>query len=262
MKKIHFIDKGKGFPLVLIHGFPLSHKMWEPQISFFENHCRVIAYDVRGHGRSEMGDYQYTIENHADDLLSLLDELNISKACVLGLSMGGYIALRAYEKSPKKFKALILSDTKSEADSDEAKIKRFQAMSEVKIKGSAKYAKLALPGLFSKSAFEKRLPVIRKMEDIVAATPPKSIAATLLAMAARTDTTIGLAQIKVPTLVIVGKQDAITPVAVMKKMHQGIDGARLSVIPEAGHLSNLENPEQFNKIVFDFLQDNKLINHA
>src|SRR5512135_2423281 len=121
-----YVESGppSAMPVVFIHGFPFSHEMWQPQLEAVGKRHRAIAYDVRGHGGSFAGDGQYTIEGHVDDLLGLLDTLKIKKTVIVGLSMGGYIALRALERNPERFRAAVLCDTRSEADTDEGKLRR------------------------------------------------------------------------------------------------------------------------------------------
>ena len=124
--EVFYVERGisDAAPIVLIHGFPFSHEMWEPQIEVLQKRFRVIAYDLRGHGKSGVGDGQYTLEFFVDDLLGLLGHLKIERAVLCGLSMGGYIALRAVERNPERVRSLILADTQSKADSNEAKLKR------------------------------------------------------------------------------------------------------------------------------------------
>ena len=254
--KIYFVDEGNEveIPVIFLHGFPLSHEMWKPQIKFLSEKYYVIAYDILGHGKSDVGDGQYTIDHHVDDLFALMDLLKIKKAVLVGLSMGGYIALRAYERRPLRIRALVLSDTKSEADTDEGKIKRFAGMRDVKENGSAVYAETAVKTLFASKTFKKNPEMVQDIEKIVANTKPLGIAGTLLALAARSDTTPILSQIKVPVLILVGSEDVITPPRLARAMHKKIPHSELHIIPEAGHMSNLENPEAFNRHLLSFLE--------
>ncbi len=139
-------------PIVLIHGFPFSHEMWSPQIAFLEKKLRVIAYDVRGHGKSDVGDGQYTLELFVDDLIGLLDHLKIEKAVLCGLSMGGYIALRAIERNPERWHALVLCDTSSQADSNEAKLRRAATIRAIKREGVKPFADTFLESAFAQTA--------------------------------------------------------------------------------------------------------------
>jgi len=250
------LERGKreGISVVFIHGFPFSHEMWEVQLEAVSRSYHAVAYDVRGHGRSEVGDGQYMIEGHVEDLKELLDQLSLPRCVVVGLSMGGYIALRAREKYPDRFSGIVLCDTRSEADPNEGKLKRYAGAVAVKQHGSAPFAEGFLPGLFAPENLrrcQKEVDLVRKM---ISATPPLSIAGTLIALAARTDTTASLSSIGIPTLIMVGEFDALTPPAASQAMHERIPGSALHVVPGAGHMSNLENPEFFNETLLQFLK--------
>ncbi len=242
-----------GLPLIFIHGFPFSHAMWQPQVEYFKNKFRIVAYDVRGHGSSPVSDGQYTIEYFVDDLLQLLDELKIKRAVLVGLSMGGYIALRAVERFPERICALVLCDTKSEQDSNQAKINRFRLIKDVKENGSGKFAREFIKTVFAPLTFINNAELIEKIQDIIARNSPFGLAGTMLALASRTDTTSSLVSIKVPTLIMIGEHDALTPPAAGKAMQQRIPRSEFYIIPNAAHLSNLENPQEFNKRLGDFL---------
>jgi 3-oxoadipate enol-lactonase len=243
-----------GQPVVFIHGFPFSQEMWRPQVAPLSSDYRVITYDVRGHGESEVGDGQYTIEFFVDDLIALLDYLKIEKAVVVGLSMGGYIALRAIERNPEPFRGLVLCDSRSEADTNEGKIKRAASIQSVRTDGVKKYAEGFVRAVFAPKTFERDPEAIKFIKRIIEKTAPIAIAGTLLALASRTDTTESLSKISVPTLILVGEHDALTPVSAAKSMSEKIRQSEFHVISNAAHLSNLENPEEFNRHLLDFLQ--------
>jgi 3-oxoadipate enol-lactonase len=249
--------KRSAVPIVLIHGFPFSQQMWEPQVHALSPHYFVITYDVRGHGESEIGDGQYTLELFVDDLLGLLDFLGVEKAVVCGLSMGGYIALRAIERNPERFRALVLCDTRSEADSNEGKIKRAAAARQIKAEGVEKFAADFVKAVFAPRSFEADLEMVNFIQDIIEETSPTTIVGTLIALAGRTDTTASLPNIRVPTLILVGEHDTLTPPTAAEAMHKSIPNSELHVIPNAAHLSNLENPEVFNKHFLNFLSHQK-----
>jgi len=255
--KIHFLLQGdpQGLPVVFLHGFPFSHAMWRPQFQALNKNYYAIAYDLRGHGQSEVGDGQYTLEGHVDDLLSLLDHLKIDKTVIVGLSMGGYIALRALERNPERFRAAVLCDTRSEADSDEAKLRRAAQVKQVKQKGSANFAEGFVKAVFAASSFQERPQAVAEIRGIISQTSPLSIAGTLLALAARSDTTRSLPGFQIPTLLLVGELDAITPPEAAGAMHEKIPRSKLAIIPRAAHLSNLENPEDFNRHLLEFLRE-------
>jgi 3-oxoadipate enol-lactonase len=251
----HYVESGPGdaLPVIFLHGFPFSHTMWEPQLRAAGGQYRAIAYDLRGHGKSHVGDGQYTIEGHVDDLLALMDHLQIDSCVVVGLSMGGYVVLRALERNPGRFRAAALCDTRSEPDANENKVKRIAGMNAVKAQGSAAFAEGFVKAVFAPASFDRHAAAIASIRAVIASTPPLSIAGTLLALAARTDTTPSLENIRVPVLIMVGESDATTPPAASQAMHERIPGSELHIIPDAAHMSNLENADVFNKHLLAFL---------
>lgn len=252
---IFYVDLGPrdALPILFLHGFPFSHRMWEPQLQLCSRTFRTVAWDFRGHGESYVGDGQYTIEGHVDDLLALLDHLEIPSCVIAGLSMGGYVALRALEREPGRFRAAVLCNTRSEADGNETRLKRFASMAAVKARGSAFFAEGFVKAVFAPASFERHAAAIASIRSIIAATSPLSIAGTLLALAARTDTTPSLGKLTMPVLIMVGESDATTPPAASQAMHERIPGSELRVIPGAAHMSNLENAEVFNRHLLTFL---------
>jgi 3-oxoadipate enol-lactonase len=251
----NYTERGlpQGTPVVFIHGFPFDHTMWEPQMMALPNHFRAITYDLRGLGASDVGDGQYTIEFYVDDLIALLDHLVIEKAVVCGLSMGGYIALRAYERHADRFRALVLCDTKSEADSNEAKLKRSSTLRTIKSEGVAVFAEDFVKAIFAPQTFQARPEIISSIKQTMCFNSPLGICGAALALATRTDTSEVLSTITVPTQIIVGEHDKLTPPSVSESMKKQIPGADLHIIHEAAHMSNLENAPDFNKCLIDFL---------
>ncbi len=253
---IHYVETGasSALPVIFLHGFPFSHEMWASQLQAVGASYRAIAYDIRGHGESFVGDGQFSIEGYVDDLIGLLDYLKIQTTVIVGLSMGGYITLRALERNPERFKAAVLCDTRSEADSNEAKLRRFAGVSAVKKNGSAIFADGFVKAVFAPESFSKKSAAVAEIRRIIEFTSPLSIAGTLLALAARTDTTPSLPNIKVPTMILVGEFDLITPPAASQTMHERIPGSELHIIPQAAHMSNMENPDFFNEKLLYFLK--------
>ncbi|MFK5926902.1 MAG: alpha/beta fold hydrolase [Desulfuromusa sp.] len=253
---IYYEDSGDsaGTPVVFVHGFPFSSAMWSEQLKLVGRNFRTIAYDLRGLGKSAIGDGQYTIESHVDDLLALLDHLNIHRAIIVGFSMGGYITLRALERNPDRFLAVALCDTRCEADDNAGKIKRANAARMVKKEGAAGFAKTFIPAVFSPDSVHNNTAAVADISAIINATAPVAIAGNLIAMAARTDTSAVLSKITVPTLIMVGEVDTVTPPQAARYMHDNIAGAELQLIPDAGHMSNMENPQIFNSHLMTFLQ--------
>ena len=252
---ISFLDVGisHALPIVLVHGFPFSHEMWDPQIESLQKRFRVVAYDLRGLGKSGVGDGQYTLEFFADDLLALLDYLKIGKAVLCGLSMGGYIALRAVERNPERVMGLILADTQAKADSNEAKLKRAAAIKSVKANGVNAYAEAFLKSVFAPQTFTSDIAAVEKIRQVIRSNSSRGICGALLALASRTDTTETLSGIRVPTLILVGAHDQLTPPSVSEEMHSRIPNSEIRVIPNAAHLSNLENSVEFNMHVLRFI---------
>lgn len=252
---LNYVERGNpgGLPVVFIHGFPFSHKMWEPQMRALPNTYRAISYDIRGHGESQVADGQYTIEYYVDDLIGLLDHLVVDKAVLVGLSMGGYIALRAIERYPDRVRALVLADTKSGADGNEAKVGRTAAMTAVKSEGVPAFAEAFAKKVFASETFTGNPHAVTLIKDIIRGNTILGICGSLLALAARTDTTAGLPSIHVPTLIMVGEEDALTPPSESEAMHSRISGSQLVRIPGAAHMSNLENEAAFNEALLAFL---------
>jgi len=255
---INYTERGlpQGLPIVFIHGFPFNHMMWEPQMKALPNHVRAITYDVRGHGESGVGDGQYTIEFFVDDLIALLDHLVIDRAILCGLSMGGYIALRAIERHLDRVRALVLCDTRSDADPNEGKIKRSATVKSIKTKGVSGFADEFVKLIFAPQTFETNPAAVETIKDSIKANSPLGICGTALALACRTDTTGFLPSITVPTLILVGELDKLTPISASQAMHEKIRDSELQILPHAAHMSNLENSAEFNKYLIEFL--NKL----
>jgi pimeloyl-ACP methyl ester carboxylesterase len=253
---INYVEKGEtvGLPVIFLHGFPFSHEMWKAQLDVVGKTYRAIAYDIRGHGLSYVGDGQYTIEGHVDDLIALLDYLKLEKVIVVGLSMGGYITLRALERNADRFMAAVLCNTRSEADSNEGRLKRAAGIESVKKEGSAPFAEEFVKLVFATETFRAKPAAVESIREIIEQTPPLSIAGTLLALSARTDTTPSLSNIKIPATILVGEHDTITPPASSQAMHEKIPGSELHIIPQAAHMSNLENPDFFNEKLLSFLK--------
>ncbi|EAT15377.1 alpha/beta fold hydrolase [Desulfuromonas acetoxidans] len=243
--------------VVFIHGFPFSHAIWQKQIKALGDDFHCIAYDFRGMGESCVGDGQYSLEGHVDDLVALLDFLQIDQAVIVGLSMGGYIALRALQRNPERFLAVALCDTRSEEDDNAARIKRANAAQSVKKEGAAAFAEGFLPAVFSEASITNNVPGVGMIKQIISKNAPLAIAGNLIAMAARTDTTASLKDIAVPTLILVGEKDKLTTPEDARNLQNQIKGSVLHVVPDAAHLSNLENPEFFNARLLEFLHSTK-----
>lgn len=251
--RLSYTEQGSGLPLIFIHGFPFDLSSWQPQIDAMKMNYRVIAYDQRGFGQSQEGMEDFSIELFADDLISLMDGLEIQEAVVCGLSMGGYVLLNAVHRYPKRFKAIVLCDTQCVADTAEAKDKRFKAIELIRSGGKAKYAEELIKKLFYHETVSSGKEVVNQVRDMILNTEDEVMARTLKALALRKESCSDLNMIEVPTLIICGREDQITPVVQHDRMQLAINGAELKIIDRAGHLSNLEEPEIFNNLLEEFI---------
>ena len=257
--KVSYFDEGKGeIPIIFIHGFPFNKTMWKDQVSLLSASHRVIAYDVRGYGGSQAGVEEFTIDQFADDLFSLMDALEISKAVICGLSMGGYIVLNALTKQHERIVGLMLADTQCAADTEEGKDKRRKTIAFIKKNGLKEYADESMKNLFAPQSFTDNKEQVTFVKNIILHTEAQSICKTLEALATRSETCSTLDKIKIPTLIIVGKEDKVTPLAAAQKMNELIANSQLHVINEAGHMSNLENMTDFTEQVKTFLTTHHL----
>lgn len=246
----------KNRAIIFIHGFPYDHTMWQAQIAAFSETFYCIAYDIRGLGDSSVGDGQFTMELFVDDLEMMIHELKIEKPIICAFSMGGYIALRALERMEKKFSSVILCDTVSNADDNEAKINRSDLIKRINAQGLSSFSKIFITHCYSdaykkehKDAVEERIAKSRKFNSI-------GIKGGLLAMLTRSDTTPYLSSIKLPTLILCGEHDTITSPSRMKAMAEQIKGSEFVLIKNAGHMSVIENPEDCNNAIKVFLENN------
>jgi 3-oxoadipate enol-lactonase len=245
---------GQGPALLLLHAFPLGMVMWEPQARAFASSHQVIRFDARGFGGSPPGDGLLTMERIADDAVALLDHLGVSRAAVCGLSMGGYAALALVRRHPDRLRALVLADTRAGADTAAARTARAAQADKVRKEGSAAIADAVLPKLVGETTHKERPDLLARLRETIAANPPRGIADALAGLAARADSTPTLREIRVPTLVVCGDEDVITPLGESEALVRGVAGSRLEVVPAAGHLSSLENPDRFNDALGKFLK--------
>lgn len=250
-----YTDTGVGRPIVLIHGYPFNRSLWNEQVDALSNSYRVIVPDLRGFGETDASAGPATMNRMALDVAQLLDHLQIRQAVVGGLSMGGYVALAFYKQFPSRVRALILADTRAQADSEEAKQNRAQQAGKALSEGMAGIADTMLPKLLTPETVSKRPEIVKRVRDVMLKTKPEGAASALMGMAEREDQTELLPHITSPTLILVGAEDAITPVGDSEKMHQAIAGSRLVVVENAGHVSNLERTEQFNEALLKFLRE-------
>lgn len=252
--QLAFDDAGSGPAVVLLHGFPFNRSMWREQTDGLRNQFRVVTPDLRGHGESEVTAGTATMETMARDIAALLDHLEITRAIIGGLSMGGYVTLALARLFTERVQALVLADTRAQADTEEAKRNRFVQAEQVLKEGMQPIVDGMLPKLVTAETTAMRKDVVDRVREMMLNTPPEGGAAALRGMAERQDQREFLSQIHVPTLILVGRDDPITPLVDSELMHETIRDSRLEIIERSAHVSNLEQPEKFNEAVVKFLR--------
>jgi 3-oxoadipate enol-lactonase len=250
---IAYGDRGSGTPLVLLHGFPLDRRMWEAQLRELSSQCRIITPDLPGFGKST-SEEPFTIESLADDLRAWLLDLHLLPCVLGGLSMGGYVALAFAKKHADDLRGLLLIDTRAEADTPEAREGRAKMIQLVRTSGSSAVADQMIERLLSPGTLEHRPAIGKKLRKMIEQCPARTIEHALIAMRDRPDRTAQLASIAVPTLILVGDADVITPPSVAEAMHQRIAGSTMRIVSGAGHMSPMEQPSQVNQAIEQYLQ--------
>ncbi len=249
---VGYDDVGTGLPVVLLHAFPLNRQMWAETSRDLAEDYRIIMPDLRGFGATD-GTPEVSIAAMADDVIGLLDALKIERAVIGGLSMGGYVALNLVGRYPERCCGLVLADTRAGADSAEGRHNRATLAAKALSEGAAAVADQLLPKLLSDRA-SGNPELVAHVRTIIESAPAQAIAAASHAMAERTDSTALLPLIGVPAMVIVGSEDTLTPITESILLKDSIANASLAIIPDAGHLSNLEQPETFNRALGIFLE--------
>jgi 3-oxoadipate enol-lactonase len=248
---INYADEGSGLPILLLHAFPLSHALWQPQVAALRERYRLITPDLRGFGASDVPKGPYTMELLADDAAALLDHLKLEQVVVGGLSMGGYISLAFWRRHADRVRGLVLGDTRAGPDNEEGRMKREANAQLAEQQGTAAIAEQMLPALVAPGTSAE---LRAHLQAIITGNHPRGIAAALRGMALRADSHPTLATISVPTLIIVGEQDGLTPPAEAEQMHAAIAGSRLTTIAGAGHLASIEQPAAFTAALAAFLE--------
>lgn len=254
---VHVNDYGgSGTPLVFVHSFPLSSRMWDEQVNYFKDRYRVITYDIRGLGKSFTNDNVYSMEKMVNDFFHILNNLKLQKVHAVGLSMGGYILLRAVLKDSDRFHSLSLVNTKANKDEDDVLLKRSSQVIKIKSGGRDAYLKKLMPDLISA---EKR-EIYDKVTEIIEENKDEGICGNLMALSTRINTMNSISEIDIPVLMISGTEDRINSYTDMdslyNKFSENRDKKSLTCIlkmDKCGHLCNMENPEQFNKFLGWFL---------
>ncbi len=252
---ININDEGTGKPLIFVHAFPLCNRMWDEQVKYFKDKYRVITYDIRGLGYSNnLSDYSYTMEDLVNDFFNIINELKLEKVNACGLSMGGYILLRALVREQERFSSVILADTKATGENNTSLINRSQSIARIKSGGKDQFIDEFLIKLISEENYKGNERLKNFVREMMGWMDVKGLCSALIAIATRTTTLYELKNIHTPSLVLAGEMDSITPPTDAFMIKENMKNARMKKLKGAGHLSNMEVPQEFNKIVEDFLQ--------
>lgn len=251
--EIAFDDVGAGKPILFIHGSPFNRSMWRPQVERFSSANRVITYDLRGYGGSTVVSGKTTLEMFAEDAAGLLDFLGITEAVIVGLSTGGQIALEFCRQWPERVSELVLADTSARPETAAGRQTRYALAERLAREGMYTFAGEFVPQMLAPQTIQERPAVAEQVLTMMRTTPPEGVAAALRGRAERRDYVPLLGAIRVPTLVVVGREDTFTTVSEAKVMHKGIAGSRLAIIDGAGHMPPLEQPAAFNAALGEFL---------
>lgn len=248
---VAFESAGTGEPLVLLHGFPHDRTLWAPQLAAPIDGVRTFAPDLPGFGESSRVG-EASVERWADWLAALLDHLQLERVMLGGLSMGGYLCFAFWRRHPQRVRALILADTRAGADDLDAKAKRSEMQALVRAQGAGSIAERMLPGMVGRTTRDSRPDVVAALDAMMRRQSMPAIVDALTLLRERPDSTPTLATISVPTLVLCGEEDALTPVKESEAMASAIPGSRLAIVPRAGHASNLEEPATFTRLLSGF----------
>jgi 3-oxoadipate enol-lactonase len=250
--ELGYDDVGTGIPVLFAHAFPLNRTMWAPNVSALVERCRCVAADFRGFGESTALP-PFTMDQYADDLARLLDVLRIDRVVLVGCSMGGYVAFAFLRRHRARVRGLVLADTRAAADTDDGREKRRALIEVARRDGATAVANAQIARLVGRSTREKQPDTYDAVHRMIAQARREGIVGALEAMMSRPDSTPMLSDIDVPTLVVVGEQDEITPPAEARAMQRRIPGSTLEIIAGAGHLGNVERPAAFNHVLTEFL---------
>jgi pimeloyl-ACP methyl ester carboxylesterase len=250
---VTYTDAGRGLPLVLLHGFPFDRSMWDAQVEALSSRFRLVVPDLRGFGGSVAPPGPVSMDRFADDVAALLDHLELPRAAIGGLSMGGYVAFAFARRHPGRVQALVFCDTKAVADTPEARKGRAEMAAFVADRGVAPIAERMLPRLLAPATLQGRPDVVERVRGMILRASVNAVLGALAGMADRPDSTPLLSGFRCPVLFLVGAQDALSPPEEAEGMCARVPGGRRVVVPEAGHLSPMENPAVVNEALAGFL---------
>ena len=246
-RRVRYLEVGNGWPVVLLHAFPMTADLWRAQLEHAPDGWRFIAPDVTVQPGAE------SIDQMAADVLQLADQIEIERAVIGGISMGGYVTLAAYRRAPERFSGMVLANTRATADTPEVRQGRDRLIALARDGGASAIAAEMLPKLVGATSVRERPDVLDRVRAIAESNSGETLAGALAAMKARPDASDILERISCATLVIAADEDVVTPPAEVERMQQRIPRSRLVVLRGAGHLSNLDAPDDFSRALTDFL---------
>jgi 3-oxoadipate enol-lactonase len=254
-RSARYLEAGQGRPVILVHSFPLSADQWRRQLGDVPSGWRFIAPDLPGFGPApDDGEAALTIDQHAIHVLALMDQLGIAGAAIVGVSMGGYVALALLRQAADRVTSVVLADTRATADTDDARAGRDRTMALIDRDGVEALAREMLPKLLGATSHRERPEVVTEVRRLIVANRAAGVRAAVQAMRDRPDSTPLLGTIRCPALILCGEEDTLTPPPASEAMHRAIPGSRLVILPRAGHLSNLEAPDEFSGVLKEALQ--------
>ena len=251
--QLYYQTIGTGFPVVLLHPFPVHHEFWSSLAARSWTRYKLILPDLRAHGRSEVGNGSATMAKHAEDMLRLLDAEQVGRAILVGVSIGGYAVFEFWRRHRERVQALVLSNTRAEPDTEQGRANRMKSIEDARLRGTAPFLDAQLQNLIGQTIRTNRPDIAAKARKMMDSLTVDGLAAIQQGMAQRPDSVPTLRGIDVPTLVIAGEEDTLTPLANAQVIQQHIRGARLAVIPKVGHYAALENPHEFEGVLRQFL---------
>src|SRR5215469_8901783 len=256
--QLYYEKVGEGFPVALLHPFPVHRDFWTPNAAKFGTRYHLNLTDLRGHGRSEVGNGTATMVKHSEDLARLLDVEQVLKAVFVGVSIGGYILFEFWRRHRERVQALVLSNTRAEPDTEQGRANRMKSIEDARLRGTAPFLDAQTQILIGETTRRNRPDVAARARSMMEKLTVNGLVALQQGMAERPDSVPTLRDIDVATLVIAGEEDTVTPLANAKVMQCYIRGAKLSVIPKVGHYAGFENPDEFARVLRQFLDEQRL----
>ena len=253
--RLAYVQAGSGLPILFIHGYPLSSALWEPQLSGLVDAAHLLAVDLRGHGASQALPGPYQMDELADDCVAFMDAINVTRPFVAcGLSMGGYVTMALFRKHASRLAGLVLAATRGGADSEEGKANRDKATALARQHGVSAVVDTILPKMLSPKTYTRSPELVEGVRKMMEGTSLEGVLGDLMGLRERPDSMTTLQQVFLPTLIMHGTDDQLIPLSEAEAMASAVRGSELEIIPDAGHLLNLEQPELFNGVMRNFLQ--------